>query len=150
MKTPYDTALRAIGRDVDALRTSIGDAARRLAEVETRRDAVIEAMVRESRLAAGDWTFSPAPFLARSRAERDQLGEAQRAAEAEADTLRAQAMERYGSLRAMQGAADLFRDQARHAAAAAEQAGIDDVAGARSARLHRRARDKRLDARQAR
>lgn len=67
MTTPYDTALRALQRDVDELRTAIGDAAQRLTEVKTHRQTLSDAIKRESCLAATDWTFSPAPYLARAR-----------------------------------------------------------------------------------
>ena len=143
MKTPYDTALRALQREVDELRTSLGSANHRLADLEARRQSVCDAMVRESALGAGDWTFSSAPYLARARAERERLSEARRIADAELEALRAQAMETYGSVRAIEGAANIFREEANRAAAGAEQAGVDDFAGARFARgLHmaRRAR----------
>lgn len=146
MKTPYDTALRARRRDVDDLRTAIGGAAQRLHEAELQRQAVCDAMARESRLAAGDWTFSPAPYLTRARAERERLGEQRRLADAELETLRHRARESYGSLRALEGAADTYRAQADRDAASAEQAGVDDIAGARFARalhLARRARNSR-------
>jgi hypothetical protein len=144
MKTPYDTALRARQREVDDLRTSIGHAVQRLAEVETQRETIAEAMVQESKIAAGDWTFSPAPYLARARAVREHLVEAERAADAELAALRHQAIESFGSLRAIETAADLYRHEAARTAAAAEQAGVDDFAGARFARklhLARRARN---------
>lgn len=147
MKTPYDNALRALQRDVDELRTAIGDAAQRLTDVETHRETVTQAIVRESRLAATDWTFSPAPYLARARATRDRLDEAQAIADAELDALRGQAMERYGSLRAIEGAATQFREDAGRSAAAAEQAGADDVAGARFGRRLRLARQQARGAR---
>ncbi|MFV0623239.1 hypothetical protein ACBY01_04395 [Sphingomonas sp. ac-8] len=148
MKTPYDTALRARQREVDDLRTSIGTATQRLAEADAGRLAITEAMVRESRIAAGDWTLSAMPYLARARAERERLAELRRLADAELEALRHQAIESYGSLRALEGAADGFREQADRAAAGVEQASVDDFAGARFARtLHlarqARARDAR-------
>ena len=150
MKTPYDAALRAIGRDVDDLRTSVGDAVRRLAELEARHQSLADAIVRESKLAAGDRTFSPAAYLARAHAEREQLSEASRAADAELEALRLQTIERYGSLRAIQGAADTYRGEAGRAAAAAEQTSVDDFAGARFARALLLARHARRQKRVAR
>lgn len=147
MKTPYDTALRARQRDVDDLRTAIGGATQRLHEVETQAQAICEAMTRESRLAAGNWTFSPAPYLARARAERERLSEARRLADAELEALRYRARESYGSLRALEGAAEGYRDQAHRDAASAEQAGVDDIAGARFARALHLARRARGDGR---
>lgn len=140
MKTPYDTALRALQREVDDLRASIGEAAERLMEIETLRQAMSDAIRHESALAAVDRNFSPEAYLARARAERDRLRAEERAADARLDALRRQAMESYGSLRAMEGAADVFRQEAFRAAATAEQAGIDDFSGARFARALRHAR----------
>lgn len=143
MKTPYDTALRARQREVDDLRSAIGGAAQRLADVDSRRDAVGQAMARESRLAAGDWTISAMPYLIRQRAERERLAEARRAADAELETLRHQAVESYGSLRALEGAAADYREIAGRAAAGVEQASVDDFAGARFARTLQSVRQRR-------
>jgi len=150
MRTPYDAALRARQREVDELRTAIGEAAQRLAEVEARHQNVADAMVRECQLAAGDWTFSPAPYLARARAERERLAKAKQDADAQFEALRHQAIESFGSLRAMEGAADLFRQEAGRTAAAAEQASVDDFAGARFARKLQLARRTRNAGRAAR
>lgn len=138
MKTPYDTAQRAMQRGVDDLRTAIGAAAHRVAETEAQRGALAEAIVREAMVAAGDWTLPRGAWAEHVRRRRAALAEQQRAADAELDGLRGQAIELYGSLRAVEGAAERYRAEADRAAAAAEQAAGDDVAGARAARdLHR-------------
>ena len=138
MKTPYDTALRAMRRDVDDLRTAIGNANGAVIDIEQRRDALSAGMRREAALSASDWTFPADAYLARARAQREALVVARVEAEAQLEALRHQAVERYGSLRAVEGAADLFREDADRAVSAAEQAQVDDFAGARFARqLHR-------------
>jgi len=143
MKTPYDTALRARQREVDDLRTTIGGATRKVAEAEALVQTLTETVAREKRIAAGDLVFSPAAYLARARAEASQLHEFRCTANAELDALRQQAMESYGSLRALEGAAEQFRVTAEREAATAEQASVDDFAGARFARALHRARQAR-------
>lgn len=138
MKTPYDTALRALQREVDELRTSIGAATNQLARIETMRQTVDDAIRDEAALAAADWTFSPQAYLARARAERVRLAEERLAADARLEALRHEAMESYGSLRAIEGAAATYREEAERYAATAEQGRIDDFAGARFARALRR------------
>jgi len=140
MKTLYDSALRAQRRDMDDLRAAIGDAAGRVAEADLQRQAVCDAMARESRVAAGDWTFSPAPYFALARSRREQLDEARRLADAELAVLRQKAAERYGALRALESAADGYREQALRDADDAQQAAVDDIVGARFARVLDRAR----------
>lgn len=140
MKTPYDTALRALQREVEDLRVSIGTTMGRLTHIEQRRQAANETIAVETSLAAGNKSFSPEAFLARVRADRDRLATEQRAVEAHLETLREQAMERYGSLRAMEEAVNTFRAEAERAAATREQAGIDDFSGARFVRAMRHAR----------
>lgn len=140
MKTPYDTALRALGREIDVLRAAIGVAARRLDEAEAMHADLSEAIVRESALAAGDWRFASDGYRLRAYAERERLTAERRAAEARLDALRQEATERYGAIRAMESAAGSFRDEAERAIAAAEQGLNDDVVGARLARGMRLAR----------
>lgn len=134
MKTPYDSALRAMQREVDALRSSIGEVAERLAEVETMRQAVSDAIRHESAMASLDWSLSADGYFTQARARRERLAEERRAAEARLDLLRHEAVKRYGSVRAMEGAAGEFREEANRTIATAEQARVDDFAGARFAR----------------
>ena len=140
MKTPYDAALRTLQREVDDLRTSIGTAANRLTEIESMRQAVSDAIRSESALAATDLSISPHAYLARARTERARLVYERLAADARLEALRHQAMESYGSLRAMEGAAETYREQAERDLASAEQGRIDDFAGARFARALQTAR----------
>lgn len=140
MKTPYDTALRALQREVEDLRVSIGRTTSQLTQVQGLREAASETLAAEARLAADDQTFSPEPYLARMRAERERLAVEQREGEAQLATLREQAVETFGSLRAMEEAIGVFLAEAERVAASAEQAAIDDFAGARFARATRHAR----------
>lgn len=140
MKTPYDAALRAMRRDMDDLRTVIGEARREASAIEQRRDALATDMRREAALTATDWTFPADAYLAHARGRRLALAAEQAEAEARLEVLRGRAMERFGSLRAVEGAADLFREDADRSLATTEQAGVDDFTGARFARQLRRER----------
>lgn len=137
MKTPYDAPLRALQRGIDDLRTSIGMAANRLVEVETMDRELRDAVRRETALASLDWTVPAGGYLSRARAQRERLAEERRAAQLRLEALRQQAVEAYGSLRAVESAAEVFREDASRVAASAEQSQSDDFAGARFARqLH--------------
>lgn len=141
MTTPYDTALRARQREVDALRTAIGAAADRASQAQAKRREASDAIARETALAATlHLAFPVHAYRARARAERDELVELCAAADAALDALRSQAGESYGALRVLEDAVDGFRQEADRTAASAEQAGIDDIAGARFARAARRPR----------
>jgi hypothetical protein len=150
VKTPYDTALRARQREVDDLRTTIGGAARKVAEAEALAQALSETVAHEKRIAAGDLVFSPVAYLARTRAEASQLHETRRTVTAELDALRQRAIESYGSLRALEGAAQQFRESAERDAATAEQASVDDFAGARFARALHQVRQARAQSQDVR
>ena len=150
MRTPYDTALRARKREVDDLRAAIGGATRKLVEADASAQALSDALVREKQIAADNLVFSPVAYLLRARAEATRLHEMRRAAGAELDSLRHQAIESYGSLRALEGAAEGFREQASRDAASIEQTSVDDFAGARFARELQRARQARAHPQDAR
>lgn len=130
MKTPYDTAVRIQRRTVDETRIAISLEVTRLREVEQARDLVQTRMARETEAAAAEPMISTAAYLARMRKQRASLDAARETTRRSVDRLRDQAAAAYGSLRAMESAADEYRHEAGRAAAAAEQAGIDDLAGA--------------------
>lgn len=141
MRTPYDSALRALGREVDEIGAAVRAAADRLAEAEARRRKIMGDIARESHMAATLQSAFPAhAYLRRAGAERDALTLLCEEADAALDALRDQARESYGSLRVMEGAAERFRHDADRGLASAEQARIDDIAGARFARTPRSVR----------
>lgn len=128
MKTPYDTAARVQRRSVDETRIAISMEVTRLREVEEAREMVQARMVRESEAASAEPMFSTAAYLVRLRQQRARLDAAHEATRRSVDRLREEAAAAYGSLRAIEGAAEDYRHQAGQAAAAAEQANIDDLA----------------------
>jgi chromosome segregation ATPase len=133
MKTPFDAAIRARRREVDAVKAQIGTAAAGLAALEARRDQLDASLAAERTLASLDWSSAGARYLVHARATLDALlSECNAAAEALA-ALRARMTALAGALHALEQAADRHRAEAERAAFAAEQAGLDDTAGARIA-----------------
>jgi len=140
MRTPFDTALRALRRDVDDLRTAIGEVNAGLTQVETRLAAARASIRTERALAARDWTLSLEAYLESARAGEEGLLAEQHTLDERLTTLREQAIERYGSLRAMEEAVAVYRAEAERMAATGEQAAVDDFAAARFIRAKRHAR----------
>ena len=140
MRTPYDAALRALDRDMDALKTLIVDATIRLDEMQSLHEALSAKIVRERELSAMDWQLYAESYLDRARAERRRLEQLRHDAEVELTLLRRQAAQQYASMKAIGNAADQYRAEAERVAQTAEQAMLDDLT---AARFVRRARDLR-------
>ena len=140
MKTPFDSATRALQREIDDMRTAIGDATRTLVQIEEKNEELGATIKREADVAAADWRMPSHNYHAHARGQRQLLAGIQRTAEQRLDVLRDQAIESYGSLNALEGAADRFREDFARAVASAEQSAVDDFAGARFARKLRSAR----------
>lgn len=143
MKTPYDTALRSLARQVDEMKTAVQAATDLLSDARTRHRAVYDAIARESAMAALHSVFPAHAYLKRAGAERDALTLLCEQADAALDAVRDRARESYGSLRVMESAAETFRHEEGLAAASAEQARIDDFAGAQFARRQERRHERR-------
>lgn len=139
MSTPYDTALRVQRREVDAVKVSIS--------VEVERISTLEAMtiahdtrLRDERALAPAVPVASDAWVARMKDERQRLEADARQAQARLAQLRARALEAYGTMRAIESAAERYQDEADRAADAAEQAAIDDIAAARFLANRARAR----------
>lgn len=137
MKTPYDTALRMQQRDVDAAKVAIAAAAERVAALEQEADALAER-AREERVLAHALPFDSDLWLARAKHQQARVAAEAEAARGRLAQLREQAQEAFGRLRAIETAAQRYRDEQARALEAAEQAAIDDIAAARF--LHDRKR----------
>lgn len=144
MRTPYDAALRALDRDMDALKGLIADATARLEEMQSLHEALGIQMLRERELSAMDWQLYAEAYLNRARAERRRLEQLRHDAEIELTMLRRQAAQQYASMKAIGNAADAYRAEAERVAQTAEQAMLDDLT---AARFVRRARDLRRSSR---
>ncbi|WP_395328412.1 hypothetical protein WBP06_13030 [Novosphingobium sp. BL-8H] len=128
MQTPYDAALRVQQREIDEMSVAINREAGVLAAVEQAQADAGAALRREADLAGADLGYSAHGYFARLRAERRQLTGLQAELSARLETLRAEAVEAFGTFRTIESAADAFRQEAERAQANAEQAGIDDLA----------------------
>lgn len=126
MNTPYNKALTVGRREVDRLEASIGIEAEQLDRVERELRRIAEAMERERRLAAEDAALSSDAFFQRMRAEQARLAVDQKTIDARLDLLRGQAREAYGSVRAIEDAAERYRSEAERAIEAREQTQVDD------------------------
>jgi flagellar export protein FliJ len=138
MKTPYDAPLRVAERELDEVRTAIGEALGELRRIEDATAALNDTMTREARAAAGDRSLASERFFMRARDQRAQLAIAHHAAGEQVETLRTRAIECYGARTAIGNAAARYREEAERAAAAAEQAALDDIAASRLVRMRRR------------
>lgn len=136
--TPFDTALRIQRREVDTVKVAIGAEVERIATIESHTVAH-DARMSEERALAYDLPFASDAWVAKMKAQRNQLREAATHAEARLGQLRDQAIEAYGTMRAIEGAAERYRDEAERTAALAEQGAIDDLAAARFLQARRKA-----------
>lgn len=128
MKTPYDAALRVQQREIDEMSAAISTHSGVLCEVEKARDRVSVSMTQEAGVAAGDLAVCSHAYLQRMRGERRQLSARQVLLKARLDELRDMAVDAYGTFRAIETAANGYRQDAERVIANAEQAGIDDFA----------------------
>ncbi|KPH62805.1 hypothetical protein ACLIMP_00360 [Novosphingobium aerophilum] len=140
MKTPYDAALRVQQREIDEMSRAISTQAGALGEVEQARERVSVSMRREADLAAGDLGVCSHAYLQRMRGERRQLSVRQAELKARLEQLRDMAVDAYGTFRAIETAADGYRQDAERVIANAEQAGIDDFSAISFIKARRRGR----------
>ena len=137
--TPYDTALRVQRREVDTIKLSISVEVDRAATLEAQRSDHDQVTRREHALAVA-LPFPHDAWAARMRVDGARLDEAARAAASRLTALRAQAAEAYGTVRAIEIAADAYRDEQERSVANAEQALADDLAAAALLRTRRKQR----------
>ncbi|MET3827935.1 MULTISPECIES: hypothetical protein [Sphingomonas] len=137
MQTPYDAALRALDREMDALTQVISASASRLEQARTLHHALVEKISAEMRLAAGDCGLLADGYLLRARSDRDAHAADAESAEIELDLLRHRAARHYAAMRAVDSAAEQFRQDAQRADDRQQQALVDDIAAARFARMRR-------------
>ena len=128
--TPFDTALRVQRREVDAVKVSISVEVERITTLETQTRTHDARMLQERAL-ANSLPIASDAWTARMKAERARLDEAAYHAQAQLERLRAQAVEAYGTMRAIEGAAERYEDDAERTVALAEQAASDDISAAR-------------------
>jgi hypothetical protein len=144
MKTPFDTALRIRQREIDRVGAAIGAETGQLVALENARDTAQAVTAAEVAAAAGDPMMSSFAYVSRMRALRERLEQDRAASAARLDRLRDEAIDAFGSKRAMETAADGYRAIQAQAAASAEQAMVDDVSTAAMLRARRAAAQGRV------
>lgn len=137
MQTPYDAALRALDREMDALTQLIAASASRLEEARVLHNALVEKIAAETRLAAGDRLLIADPYLARARGDRERCASDARAATVELAQLRQRAARQYATIRAVETVADQFRTDVQRTEDRQQQALVDDRTAVRFVRLRR-------------
>ncbi|MDG2534050.1 hypothetical protein P6144_10360 [Sphingomonas sp. HITSZ_GF] len=136
--TPFDTALRVQRREVDSVKVSISETITTITTI-THQTEAHEIRMREERALAATVPIASDAWTQRMKAERARLDHQAQLAQIRLTHLRGKAVEAYGTMRAIEGAADRFKDEAERIAATAEQAQIDDIAAAKLIRARKAA-----------
>lgn len=139
MRTPYCTAVRLRRRAVDQLRQAIADMAEQVALLDSRAAELRKTVEVERRLASNFGRLPDDLYFRRMRLEHERLLRERAAAEHQLERLRKDARDSFGSLRALEDAADRFRHDEEQRVAAAEQAAADDRAATIFAERQKRA-----------
>jgi hypothetical protein len=136
--TPFDTALRVQRREVDTVKVSISETITTITTI-THQTNAHDIRMREERALAATVPIASDAWTLRMKAERARLDHQAQLAQVRLTHLRGKAVEAYGTMRAIEGAADRFKDEAERVAATVEQAQIDDITAAKLIRARRAA-----------
>jgi hypothetical protein len=136
--TPFDTALRVQRREVDTVKVSISETITTITTI-THQTNAHDIRMREERALAATVPIASDAWTLRMKADRARLDHQAQLAQVRLTHLRGKAVEAYGTMRAIEGAADRFKDEAERVAATAEQAQIDDITAAKLIRARRAA-----------
>ena len=140
MKSPLDPAIRLQRRTVDDVRVAIRAELERLSDAETAHQALGQRMLRERALAAQDMFLPGTAWQEKLHRDRAHIEAQRRESEAQLAALRERAAEAFGQMRAMENAADRFREEAEREIESAEQSQLDDISAARMMRTLRKRR----------
>lgn len=140
MKTPFDTVMRVQRREIDNMGVAINALETRLVAIERARAGHRDRMVEEAEAARADLVMPSFAYMERARAERRRLAHDSAIQGARLNQMRSIATEAYGAYRAVEVAAESYRDEAGKHLARAEQAGIDDLSAAAFLKTRRAAR----------
>ncbi|MGN6374398.1 MAG: hypothetical protein ACTHMG_02470 [Sphingomonas sp.] len=133
MRTPYDAVLRALEREMDALKSTIADVARERDAIDMLHAELGIRIVDEAKLGMGANRFAAA-YLARAREEHRRLAAERDAADARLTQLREHAASQYATQQAIERAAVAHREEQQREIDRAEQGATDDVVAARHVR----------------
>lgn len=128
MKTPYCTALRIQRREVDRIRIAISVAIDESERLDRHAVELARRVADEHARAAADWLLPENGYFARMKAERGRIARDKALAAARLDQLRDKARDSYGAMKAVEGAAELFREGETRRIDTIEQASADDRA----------------------
>ncbi|AXK44131.1 hypothetical protein [Erythrobacter aureus] len=134
MKTPYDPVVRVKQHELDEVRVQIGAENARLSELEAADRKLEAEMGCQSTSSEMDALFPRHTFIRRKAAERKSISEQRAESMKRVEDLRGHAAERYGSLRAVETAAERYRSDAVRAHKREEQMDADEIGSARFAR----------------
>lgn len=134
MKTPFDGAIRIQRREIDEMRVAINVQVERLVEIEVAQVDHDATLRNERDVAGDDLLLSSHAYMARMHAERQRLAQDRSVIDVQLTQLRTRATAAYGMSKAIEAAADSYRDEAIQAEATAEQGQLDDQAATRFAR----------------
>jgi hypothetical protein len=143
MKTPFDTAMRVQRREIDAMGVAINVQVNVLNQIETEREDVQTSIICEADVAAGDLHLSAHAYMERIRAEQSRLNRDGVVQRARLDQMRNKAAVAYGAYRAIEIAAEGYREEGHRRQANAEQAGMDDSAAVAFLKARRAMRGRR-------
>lgn len=146
MKTPYDAALRVADKRLDKVRAEMARVASQLHILEREGDAAANALARECLLAMDDPQLTTERYFAHARDRRTQLMAMRDGVHARLEALRDKAVAHYAERIAIDTAIAQHRAEAERAAAAVEQAAIDDLTGSRYHRQPSRTPSRRIEA----
>lgn len=137
MRTPFDAALRIQQREVDAIRIEVSVAAEAVISVEQAKLALEDRVRRERDTRTEIWLPHADRWTSHMRHQHERLAQDRLRAESLLEQLRARAAEAYGSMRAIESAAERHRAEQLRESEAAEQAEADDISAVRFLALRR-------------
>lgn len=129
MTDRYATALRVQRRALDGMRAGIGSASETVTRIEDQQHE-LRAQLSEERRALADWSVCADAYFRRVRGELEQLADRRRIATATLDRMRDEARDAFGSLRALEVAADRCRATQQRRIDGIEQREQDDRSAA--------------------
>lgn len=128
MKSPVATALSVARRELDAVRADIGETVERLSCLQARAASLLALLATEREIASTASELPRTGYFQRASAERKGFERQVAAGEELLDQLRAEALERYASVRALELAEERWVSERNRRRDLREQAAADDRA----------------------
>lgn len=138
MKTPFDAAMRVRRREIDTAQVAINIQVNQLVQIEDHHNTVESTLSKESEIAAANHALSAHAYIERMRALRERLAGERAEADLALGRLRTRALAAYGDFKAIESAADAYRDDETRKIAIGEQGHLDDISATAVVRRLRR------------